>query len=321
MDEDILKSGYQHAIQEIVESPDLAAHVRAADRILAKLSWFGFWERTQKVRFVITDEVSSPRTEVKAGRPPRGRAIEVVWRKRDDEALILLPSDLLDIPFYKQLGAPRLIALLVLAHESFHCGELDRQTRMNIKVDWADSPFAKSVHPIFPTEASELCVALGEAFPDSRAIVSNPLVKRLADTAAECQADLLGLIAVRHAYPVDFDAVRRDLVAARRSARAANPAEYDIADALEAISSKMPSSLADAALATWKWISAEINLDIVLQQALAATNKDLPALAAACNERLSKSGNGLLPAAPLRINFDRLVSKSARITGFGKGPR
>lgn len=311
MENKTILPGYKHFLFEFAASGDLTRHVVVADQQLAKLSWLSFWDRSHTVRFVINDQVQTPLTIVTAGAPPEEISIGVTWRDRSKAIEIQLPGNLLEMPFFAGLGSPAQIALLTLAHESFHCGQLDRQTKTKVQSDKDESFFSQAIHPSLPKEAHDLCFALFEAYPDKQACTSNVAVKRLAESALEGQADLVALMAIQHAYAADFEAIRSRLVLARNNAHAADPTQYDNADALDAASSTMPTSLTEAAFAMWRWIAKEISLDPMLQQTLALKNPAIPGLAYECGGSLAKANS-------LKINIGKLISKSARVIGYGK---
>lgn len=313
MDDKTILPNHRHFVSDVALGSNLKPHIVAADRVLAKQFWQNYWDPSHTIQIVINDTVAGPLTAVTPGPAPAEVAIGVITRDLHRAIEMQLPGNLLQIPFYCAIANPAQIAVLVLAHESFHCGQMDRQTKMNIQTDIADSPFAQAIHPRLPRQASELCVALSEAYADAAACSANAAVKRLADSCLEGQADLVALMAVRHAFPDDFPAIRTNLVAARRNAHAADPNEYDNADALNDTSAQMPASLPEVALSMWKWIAKEILLDPALQIAMAAKNKDIPELARACRD--CSSGLGVL-----RINVDKLISKSTHLIGYGKAP-
>lgn len=305
-------SKYKHYLADVAIGSNLAPHVRAADKHLAKLAWMNFWDPSHTVQFIINDVVQTPLTRVKPSAAPAEATIGVLWRDRTKAIEIQLPGNLLQIPFFAGLGSPSQIAIITLAHESFHCGQMDRQTKMNVPADM-NSYFSQAIHPTLPNEALDLCRALFEAYPDQQAIVANPAVKRLADSALEAQADLAGLMAIQSAYPKDFAVIRNKLVNVRRNAFAADATLYDNADALEFISKRMPASLHEIALATWKWIASEITSKPVLQQILSGKDATIPALALACEKRLSS-------IVDFQVIVHRMISESARVIGYGKGP-
>lgn len=315
MDDETILRGYKHFHADMATGSNLHQYAKAADiHLLARLSWMNFWDPTHTIRVIIYDSVKTPMTGVNnAAAAPSHIPIGVVWRDRSKDIEIQLPGNLLQMPFYFGLGSPAQVAMLALAHESFHCGQMDRQTSMNISIDYKDSHFSQAINPSLTPEALELCMALFNAYPDEQSCKSIASVKRLADSALEGQADLIALMAIQHAYPNDFAAIKFQLILARRNAHAIDPIQYDNADAIEAIGASMPASLPEVAMATWRWIASEITLDPVLQQTLAAKNVDIPKLALACEKSLSKIGG-------LNVNLHKLLSKSALVIGYGKGP-
>lgn len=225
----------------------------------------GFWNRAQGIVIRIEDTANDPSSttpSASAGElaARRGKsALGVVQRSRMEPTTMSIPADLLARPEYAGLGRSDVVVLHVVAHELFHCGQMDRQSKMQFQYEDSKSPFSQAVNPELPDTALALVAALTKAYPGKDDFKVDAEVKRLADSALEAQADSLGLLAVRRVHPTQQEQFAANLIAARAAKCAAyagplSGAPYDIADALMSIGKPAPSDL--GAIANLAWLDA-----------------------------------------------------------------
>jgi hypothetical protein len=133
------------------------------------------------------------------------------------------------------------IVLHLLGHETFHLTQAERIIRSGGDTGLLASGFAQGLQPTMSQEWKEVGLALADSYRHRGAMI--PPIAKAADIVSELRADIRGLNALKWAK-MDWQGYAAVLHSVRESDEKANPASYQIADAMAVIvTDRLPSEI------------------------------------------------------------------------------
>ena len=158
------------------------------------------------------------------------------------------------------------IVVQMLGHETFHLAQNERIRLSGGKQGWMKSGFALGLQPSMSPKWKAAAFDLASIYDDRKLMF--PAIAKASDIVSELLADIRGLNALQHAK-MDWKAFSTALQSIRADDEAANPGNYQTADAMGMIiKDRLPSEM-DCLPRLWSLAFKQL-LSTTLEEGLAA---------------------------------------------------